>query len=49
MTDSGLLIDTPLRVAPALIGAPLAPRWRRAAALAVDLAIIVLPSVSPTT
>lgn len=45
MTGSGLVIETPLRVAPALIGATLAPRWRRAAALAIDLLIIVLPSV----
>jgi hypothetical protein len=45
VTGSGLLIDTPLRVAPSLLGAPLAPRWRRAAALVIDLAIIVLPSV----
>jgi hypothetical protein len=46
VTGSGLLVDTPLRVAPALVGAPLAPRWRRAVALGIDLAILVLPSLA---
>ncbi len=39
------LTEEPLRVVPGLVGAPLASPTRRVAAFALDLAIVVLPSV----
>jgi hypothetical protein len=41
-----LLSAIPLRVVPALVGRPLASPLRRAAALAVDLAVVAVPSVA---
>ncbi len=43
---SGVLTPEPLHVSPGLVGQPLAPPWRRAAALAVDYVILILPALA---
>lgn len=41
-----LVTEASLRADPSVIGRPLAPPWRRAAALAVDWIVLILPTVA---